>query len=304
VRASASCPARSSASRPTRGQAQGPADGWNALTIEKRAPHLAGLKDGAQVYFVHSYYPVPADSRSSRTTTDYGGAFRLVGLAGQHLRDAVPPREEPASGLPHPRQLCGARGRDGRLPPRRAENDSMLGDSRDRFEGRPLCAPRPRRHAARDGLRRGSRAGGAGLRARGRRVDPRRRPRRRPSAEAGERGRDRAGVPERRGQGRGRRRRPRPSRRSSACSRGRAPDESCSDTRRSRGTRLFFATACRPSPGPHPRRIDAARARCRSPGWTKDSTTDAAALAVEVQRAGCRGDRLHRHCPRRAPGTE
>jgi glutamine amidotransferase len=49
--------------------------GWNALQIEKRAPHLAGLKDGAQVYFVHSYYPVPADAEVVATTTEYGVRF-------------------------------------------------------------------------------------------------------------------------------------------------------------------------------------------------------------------------------------
>ena len=49
--------------------------GWNALRIVKRAPHLAGLKDGAQVYFVHSYYPQPSDSEIVATTTDYGVTF-------------------------------------------------------------------------------------------------------------------------------------------------------------------------------------------------------------------------------------
>jgi glutamine amidotransferase len=49
--------------------------GWNGLHIKKRAPHLAGLREGAQVYFVHSYYPVPADPEVVATTTDYGGEF-------------------------------------------------------------------------------------------------------------------------------------------------------------------------------------------------------------------------------------
>jgi glutamine amidotransferase len=49
--------------------------GWNTLTMRRRAPHLAGLADGTQVYFVHSYYPVPADPGVIATTTDYGGDF-------------------------------------------------------------------------------------------------------------------------------------------------------------------------------------------------------------------------------------
>ena len=49
--------------------------GWNALQVKRRAPHLEGLADGTQVYFVHSYYPVPEDARVVATTTEYGGDF-------------------------------------------------------------------------------------------------------------------------------------------------------------------------------------------------------------------------------------
>jgi len=49
--------------------------GWNALAIRRHAPQLEGLDDGTQVYFVHSYYPVPEDDGVIATTTDYGGAF-------------------------------------------------------------------------------------------------------------------------------------------------------------------------------------------------------------------------------------
>lgn len=46
--------------------------GWNQLQIKHRAPHLDGIADGAAVYFVHSYYPVPDDPEIIATTTDYG----------------------------------------------------------------------------------------------------------------------------------------------------------------------------------------------------------------------------------------
>jgi glutamine amidotransferase len=46
--------------------------GWNQLHIKRRTPHLAGLEENAAVYFVHSYYPVPADPSMVATTTDYG----------------------------------------------------------------------------------------------------------------------------------------------------------------------------------------------------------------------------------------
>jgi imidazole glycerol-phosphate synthase subunit HisH len=49
--------------------------GWNALRIVQAAPTLAGIDDGAYVYFVHSYYPVPADPAVVATTTPYGPEF-------------------------------------------------------------------------------------------------------------------------------------------------------------------------------------------------------------------------------------
>jgi imidazole glycerol-phosphate synthase subunit HisH len=49
--------------------------GWNRLRIVRRTPALADVDDGAFVYFVHSYYPVPADPAVIATTTEYGAEF-------------------------------------------------------------------------------------------------------------------------------------------------------------------------------------------------------------------------------------
>ena len=49
--------------------------GWNRLHIVRAAPPLAGIAEGAYVYFVHSYYPVPADPGIVATTTPYGPEF-------------------------------------------------------------------------------------------------------------------------------------------------------------------------------------------------------------------------------------
>jgi glutamine amidotransferase len=49
--------------------------GWNQLRIRKQAPHLADVPDGAAVYFVHSYYPVPKDAGIIATETDYPAPF-------------------------------------------------------------------------------------------------------------------------------------------------------------------------------------------------------------------------------------
>jgi imidazole glycerol-phosphate synthase subunit HisH len=58
--------------------------GWNSVRIVRRAPELAGIEDGAYVYFVHSYYPVPRDTDVIATTTPYGGEF-----ASSVVRDNV-----------------------------------------------------------------------------------------------------------------------------------------------------------------------------------------------------------------------
>ena len=54
---------------------QVPHMGWNQITKRKNTPHLDGLDTGAFVYFVHSYYVVPADPDLTATTTDYGIEF-------------------------------------------------------------------------------------------------------------------------------------------------------------------------------------------------------------------------------------
>jgi len=49
--------------------------GWNACQIRRPAPILNGIPDGTHVYFVHSYYVVPADPSVVAIETDYGGPF-------------------------------------------------------------------------------------------------------------------------------------------------------------------------------------------------------------------------------------
>ena len=49
--------------------------GWNQLLIRRKAPILEGIKEGTQVYFVHSYYVVPDDPAVIATETDYPDPF-------------------------------------------------------------------------------------------------------------------------------------------------------------------------------------------------------------------------------------
>lgn len=49
--------------------------GWNEVRVVKAHPILEGIKAGDEFYFVHSYYPQPADKKNIYAVTDYGGDF-------------------------------------------------------------------------------------------------------------------------------------------------------------------------------------------------------------------------------------
>jgi imidazole glycerol-phosphate synthase subunit HisH len=52
-----------------------PQMGWNRLRIHRPVAELGGIDDGAYVYFVHSYYVVPADAALIAASTEYGVEF-------------------------------------------------------------------------------------------------------------------------------------------------------------------------------------------------------------------------------------
>lgn len=45
--------------------------GWNAIRIARPHPLLADLRDGDELYFVHSYYPAPSDPGHVIARTNY-----------------------------------------------------------------------------------------------------------------------------------------------------------------------------------------------------------------------------------------
>lgn len=49
--------------------------GWNAVSFQNDHPVFQGIPAGSEFYFVHSYYPQPADRKISAGTTDYGITF-------------------------------------------------------------------------------------------------------------------------------------------------------------------------------------------------------------------------------------
>jgi len=58
--------------------------GWNRIERKKESPFLEGIADGDYVYFVHSFYVVPAKASLVTTTTPYGVSF-ASSIATDHL---------------------------------------------------------------------------------------------------------------------------------------------------------------------------------------------------------------------------
>lgn len=59
-----------------------PQIGWNQVRRARETPLFEGVADGSYVYFVHSYFPVPADPGVVAATTEYGVEFASAVCAG------------------------------------------------------------------------------------------------------------------------------------------------------------------------------------------------------------------------------
>ncbi len=49
--------------------------GWNQVHVQRTCPLFEGIADGAEWYFVHSYFVDPSDTYMAATTTTYGVPF-------------------------------------------------------------------------------------------------------------------------------------------------------------------------------------------------------------------------------------
>lgn len=49
--------------------------GWNQVTVQRACPVFAGIPNGANCYFVHSYFVDPVEKQIAATTTTYGIPF-------------------------------------------------------------------------------------------------------------------------------------------------------------------------------------------------------------------------------------
>lgn len=73
--------------------------GWNQIRKLQTPPHLRGIDDGAFVYFVHSYYVVPADPALTATTTEYGIEFTSAIARDNVFATQYHPEKSQAVGL-------------------------------------------------------------------------------------------------------------------------------------------------------------------------------------------------------------
>ncbi len=73
--------------------------GWNTVRVARPHPVLEGVPDGAYCYFVHSYYPQPADEALTVGETEYGVAFPSIVGRGNLIATQFHPEKSGAAGL-------------------------------------------------------------------------------------------------------------------------------------------------------------------------------------------------------------
>lgn len=72
--------------------------GWNELSLVRAHPVLDGL-DGEAFYFVHSYYPEPADDANLIGETEYGARFCSAAGRGNLVAVQFHPEKSSRAGL-------------------------------------------------------------------------------------------------------------------------------------------------------------------------------------------------------------
>jgi glutamine amidotransferase len=85
--------------KPADASAKVPHMGWNALGEVRDAPLMAGLADGAHMYFTHSFAFSAADPSDVAATVDHGGRFTAAVAKGNVMGVQFHPEKSQAAGL-------------------------------------------------------------------------------------------------------------------------------------------------------------------------------------------------------------
>jgi glutamine amidotransferase len=73
--------------------------GWNALHFPRPSPLFVGLPAGTMVYFVHSYYCLPANEAATAATADHGVRFSAALWQDNLFATQFHPEKSGAAGL-------------------------------------------------------------------------------------------------------------------------------------------------------------------------------------------------------------
>lgn len=84
--------------------------GWNGMRLKSRHPVLEGIRPGDEFYFVHSYYPGPAQPECILAETDYGINFCSVLGSRNLVAMQFHPEKSGPAGLRVLRNFCSWNG--------------------------------------------------------------------------------------------------------------------------------------------------------------------------------------------------
>jgi glutamine amidotransferase len=77
-----------------------PQIGWNEVQVtQANCPLFAGISDRSYFYFVHSFFPRPADDSIVAGRTDYGGFFAAAVCRDNVWATQFHPEKSQAAGL-------------------------------------------------------------------------------------------------------------------------------------------------------------------------------------------------------------
>jgi imidazole glycerol-phosphate synthase subunit HisH len=86
--------------------------GWNSVQFQRQHPVFQDIPEGAEFYFVHSYYPAPSQESVVLGITDYGIEFCSVLAVKNLVAMQFHPEKSGRPGLQILRNFCAWRGND------------------------------------------------------------------------------------------------------------------------------------------------------------------------------------------------